>query len=156
MVFHEDIYAIDEKNDSASEGVSESIPEKDESKDKLPLKYKGTNEHQLLILVSNSAEEFLSAKETAFLGNILKAVNYNLEDVAIVNMHSCDHSIDEITDIILPEQIISFGTEGMGGNLYTIFDQQDIKNLSADDLSAIEENIDLKKKLWQQLKILFA
>lgn len=98
---------------------------------------------------------------TMFL-NLLSACNLSLEKVDLISPYTIELSIYDLLKKYTPTKIILFGVASseIGLSLYfPDYQVQDVDGLSyltAPDLMLIENNPELKKKLWQSLKKFFS
>jgi len=124
--FHEDIYYIKEKQ----------IKEVDKLSSK-----------KTVLIVLDSIES-----ENTLLEKILTAVALNIKDVEIVSPNS-------ETDPNQYQKIVLFTTGEWSmlkpSNKYQISELGNTQFLYADSLPMIGSDVTLKKKLWDQLKVLF-
>jgi hypothetical protein len=118
----------------------------------------GNNARNVLVLVRNNAQEFLSEAEHSFFTKLLKACNLELNDVAVVNLAKENALMERITKQLNPAHIISFGT-GAGNELFRMENVDGRKYLNAPRLSDLVEETEkskqLKAKLWSELKMMF-
>lgn len=124
-----------------------------------PLPTEGNNlKHCLLLVESNEA--VLEAELKALLEKIMGAVKRSLDDVLLVNVKEA--GIEQI-EALLSEQnhrhLIAFGTRKVVDLNNAALYQQTLVNrksyLRADALSAIAQNVEMKKALWGALKGMF-
>ena len=127
-----------------------------------PVKYLGTNQKNILVIVSHQNIPFLPDRELSFLSNILAACKLGIADIGIIN--SINVNQGDLQDIIHSEAktVLLFGAEpltiGLPINFPPFQLQQFNKRmyLHAPDLSQIENDKGLKSKLWNSLKALFS
>ncbi len=123
----------------------------------------GNNQKQVLILVEEKKHEFLSSQDLSFLQNILKAIQYEVNDVAIINLENKQYNIEELIEYFEPKQIISFkvppfnlGIQNKNIPKYTFAEIRDnIPFLHADALAIIQNDTDKKKALWLGIQRMF-
>jgi hypothetical protein len=128
-----------------------------------PIQFLGKNLKQFVILVCYSNEVHLPESQLEFLGNILKACQLNLGDVAIVNCHSQTVSFNNI-GLLQPKCIITFGEDPQIGNDFKTSTSFEISNkngvniINAPKLELLNQNTPdgkvLKGRLWNSLKLL--
>lgn len=117
-----------------------------------PLKFKGKNLKNVVILVPEVIEE-----EIEFLQKILGAVKFTLDDCALVSLAENTEltQLDEIS----PKVILAFGINkdkySLPATLYEISSESELKTLKADGLSSISTDNTKKKQLWEALQDLF-
>jgi hypothetical protein len=103
----------------------------------------------------------LPEAQLEFLGNILKACQLNLGDVAIVNCNSQEVNLNNIEQL-QPRQIISFGEEPQirnefrGPAFFEISNRNGMNIISGPKLEILNQNTPdgkvLKGRLWNCLK----
>lgn len=115
------------------------------------------------LVVCKTEENKLNDTETAFLGNILKAVGLQPPHVQIIPVAAQNNKLPAASLLRLyqPKNIITFGFQpadlmlNLNPQLYAPFDLSGTKILLADTLNNIENNKSKKLVLWQQLKLMF-
>lgn len=123
--------------------------------------YIGMNKKNILIIVSNGNTGIISEYELNFLNNVLTACKLNLADVAIVNWDVAETNQLELLTNLEPVTILLFNVDPVTLGLPINFPHFQIQAhnkkiyLHAPSLLEIENNIDLKKRLWGSLKLLF-
>lgn len=158
LFFDEEIYII--KEDSIIEVVGkeeEPVSKVEEPPvESLSLVYKGGNAKGIAIIINDDANEFLNATDETLLLNILKAIGFSLEDVAIINH---DKSGTEWQEQLDYSTAIIFGilpsTYGMGTENYLIQKKENASWLFSDSLFSLGSDRVLKGKLWGKLQELF-
>lgn len=126
------------------------------------IKFLGSNQKQITILVNETDTSFLSDKSFTFLTGILTACGLNVADVAIVNIvpHPNIH-FNAIHTVTQPHTMLLFGIspEEIGLPLhFPDFQVQRFNNtvyVCAPMLGKIEADKSLKTKLWAALKSAF-
>ena len=126
-----------------------------------PLNNSGNNQKKNLVIVSHQHFSFLPDEEINFLTNVLAACKLSIEDVAIVNNYKIDQT--HLQNIIHSEakNILLFGVQPFSIGLPINFPQFQLQQfnkrtyLHAPSLSQIENDKELKTKLWNALKTLF-
>jgi len=126
------------------------------------LKFLGSNQKQITILVNVSDATYLTDKSFAFLTGVLNACKLNMADVAIINMNQStnNHYLD-LNSITRPKIKLLFGVSPQEIGLpihFPYFQVQPYNNvvyLCAPDLNSIEEDKSLKTQLWAGLKSVF-
>lgn len=124
-----------------------------------PLPTEGNNLKHCLLLVE-SAEAVLEAPLKALLEKIMGSVKRSLDDVLLVNVKEAS---PEQIEALLSEQnhrhLIAFGTSKVtelnNAPLYQLSQVNRKNYLRADALSAIAQNVEMKKALWGALKEMF-
>lgn len=104
----------------------------------------------------------ISEAEKALLIKILGAIGTSLDHVDLVELSKI-HSLDyqSFTSQNITQKVISFGV-GLGKlnwnillNLYQPKNVAGVDFILSDELRILEENINLKKTLWNALKLMF-
>lgn len=126
-----------------------------------PLHYLGSNQKNILVIVSNSDIPFLPDAELNFLTNVLTACKLSLADIGIINYKT---EQAQLQNILTNEakKVLLFGVEPLAIGLpihFPPFQLQPFNKciyLFAPALSQIENDKGLKSKLWSALKTMFA
>jgi hypothetical protein len=122
----------------------------------------GGFKQQVILLVKNPDVAFVSDQELSFLSGILNACKLTLEDIAIINLDKAPMDYKSIAEKYKPRIIMMFGVDpGSLGLPFVMpeFQRQSYNNqvyLSAPSLSILENNKDLKRKLWTALQQVFS
>jgi hypothetical protein len=126
------------------------------------VKFLGNNGKNIVLLVSNNTVPFLPDDELSFLTNILSACKLSLADVAIVNVHSINkEEVETLIQPLSPKHVLLFGITPLSIDLPINFPQFQLQAfnkrtyLYSPDLKTLENNKELKSKLWNSLKTLF-
>lgn len=122
----------------------------------------GKNHKSCVILVNEPQHTILSQQDITFLENILKAIQYNLNDVIIINISNKAISLSEIQKEYSIKQLILFNIlpfeiEIKHKNIrqYEIIEHEKMFLLAVDSLQVITQNINKKKALWVSLQRMF-
>lgn len=122
----------------------------------------GKNKKHCVILIKETQHIILSKPDLTFLENILKAIQYTLEDVLIINVNNENLTIKEIQKEHIPEKIILFnilpfeiGIQDKNVHKYEVMELENFNILTADSLQVITQDIDKKKALWISLQRMF-
>lgn len=122
----------------------------------------GGNKQHIILLVNIPEVTFVSDEQLTFLSGILTACKLTLEDVGLVNLASYPElTYKKISETFSPRITILFGVEpgtiqlpfAMPG-----FQRQSFNNqvyLAVPSLTELENNKDLKRKLWDVLQQIF-
>lgn len=73
------------------------------------LKYLGENKKNIAIIVSNPNVVFTDEDDLIFITNVLKSIDLNLSDIALINLAAISASYKEMQDILLTQYFIFFG-----------------------------------------------
>lgn len=122
----------------------------------------GKNIKKCVILVNDSSNTFIDQTSLTFLENILKAIQYCLDDITLINFHHHKTSFQKIIEQYAPKQIVLFDVNsfqiGIENEHILHYESIEINNtqlLSAESLSIIQKNVDKKKALWMALQRIF-
>lgn len=123
-----------------------------------PFSYVGANERNILILVNDDRHPVSTLQGRELLGNILKAINLNRNDCALVNYASCNSAnFAQFNDFFQPQYVFAFGVSpeqlGIPGATYnSIVNQGESKLIFSSNLDALSGDAATKKLLWASLK----
>ena len=127
------------------------------------LNFFGGNKQHITLLVNNPAIAFVTDEQLTFLSGILNACKLTLEDVGLLNIASYPAiSYKKISDTLHPTIVIMFGILPDAIQLPFVmpeFQRQSFNNqvyLTVPSLSELENNKDLKRKLWSVLQQIFS
>lgn len=127
------------------------------------INFLGGNSKHILFLVKNENVPFLSGPELEFLSGVLSACKLNMSDIAVVNLYKTDDADHkQVIDLLAAETIIISGIESSALRLpFKIpeFQVQPFKNrkyLFTPGLDVIQNDKELKRKLWESLKNIFS
>ncbi len=125
------------------------------------IKYLGENQKNILLLIQNESEAYLSDESFNLLANILNACKLGMQDVALVNTANYPGArLQDYLTKIPARQAIYFAVNPATLGLppaqpYEITSFQGIPVLYSDDLQLIATDKALKGRLWMGLKQLF-
>jgi len=133
---------------------------------KLPAKSKikslGENRGNILFLVNNAENIFLSDDEMKLLSDLLTACKISMLDIALVNYHEYPNlDYNQILEQFQVKKILIFGLTASDLELpftipfFQIQKFQDQLYMISPSLSDFLNNIALKKELWNSLKKIF-
>ena len=127
------------------------------------LNFFGGNKQHILLLVNNPDVAFVTDQQLTFLSGILSACKLTLEDVGLLNIASYPAiSYKTISDAFTPRIIMLFGITTDAIQLPFLmpdFQRQSYNNqvyLAIPSLQALENDKDLKRKLWMVLQQIFS
>ena len=127
----------------------------------------GLDTKGVLILVHETEHSLLAPADQTLLEKILQAVNLSTDDVALVNWHSAQSSLEasNALDQHLPNQPyqtnIVFGEVPTPWSLSNFFEMYTVSHhgtrrfLRADPLKVLRENSEQKLRLWKCLQQVF-
>lgn len=122
----------------------------------------GKNHKKLLILVEDATHPVMERADGLFLKDVLKAIGYTFDDVAIVNIAHCRNQADwEMVNAIPFTQLFSFGVSHPQLPVtrtlapYELEGNGDKQFLLTDNLSTLRTERTHKITLWNLLKQMF-
>ena len=121
----------------------------------------GGNKKNILILVENRNEMYLTDDDLQFLTGILNACGLSMADVAIVNTYNLQHKILDLKNKFYPIILMAFGINwnvlGIENTLplYQSTIISEINVINAQPLHLLAKNVEEKKILWNCLKQIF-
>ena len=127
------------------------------------LNFFGGNKQHTLLLVNNPDIAFVTDQQLTFLSGILNACKLTLEDIGLLNIASYPAiSYKIISDAFTPRIIMLFGITTDTIQLPFLmpdFQRQSYNNqvyLAIPSLQALENDKELKRKLWMVLQQIFS
>jgi hypothetical protein len=136
---------------------------KNEASEKMLVPALGENQQKVLVIVNNADNKFLNDEDLKFLTSFLSACNLSVMDIALVNHYHCSSSnYSDFNEQFQPKKVLMFGISPETINLpFTIpyFQLQNFgeqQYLVCPELAAISGEINFKKQLWNNLKIIFS
>jgi len=129
--------------------------------EKKAARYFGNNQKNIVVIVSHQSSPFLPDGELSFLSNVLAACKLSIADIAIINSTNIEqHDLQNIIDLE-GKNVLLFGVQPMSIGLPINFPPYQLQAfngrtyLHAPGLSEIENDKNLKTRLWTSLKALF-
>jgi DNA polymerase III psi subunit len=122
----------------------------------------GAHKKRILILVAHEKAAFLPEHELKFLTSVLKACQFAIDDVAILNLKKQPGDHVSLQSFFQSTSVLLFGIGPLDIDLPMNFPQFQLQNfnkciyLHAPALNEIEKEKELKQKLWSCLKNLFS
>lgn len=123
----------------------------------------GGNKQHIILIVNNPDAAFVTDQQLTFLSGILNACKLTLEDIGVVNIASYPAiSYKIISETFKPRIVLMFGITPDAIQLPFVmpeFQRQSYNNqvyLAAPSLDDLENNKDLKRKLWTALQQIFS
>lgn len=133
-----------------------------EPAEKIRIKSLGENNGNILFLVNNTENIFLSDEEMKLLSDLLTACKISMADIALVNYHQNPQlNYQQIADQFKSKKNLVFGLSAADLELpftipfFQIQKFQDSTYMIAPPFSDFLNNINLKKELWASLKKIF-
>jgi hypothetical protein len=125
-----------------------------------PLPFLGKNLRQVLLVVKNPDQAFVSEKIFTMLSKLLNACGLTMEDVALVNVaHLQEREPERLRQQFNPHKVIMFGTllPGLPENQprNTPWNEGGMELLYTDTLEAMDQTAELKMPFWIALKRFF-
>jgi DNA polymerase III psi subunit len=121
----------------------------------------GNHTKNLLILVRCANALHLDEQSLQLLIGILSACKLTMDDVAVFNIHQHEVVNDEyLIQHFQPQKIICFGIEAKADlsipkNIFEPTERNNIQWISSPPLEQINGDVQMKKSLWNGLKIFF-
>ena len=128
----------------------------------IEISYFGGNKQHILLLVNDPDNAFIDDAQLTFLSGILNACKLTLEDIALVNIADNSTNYKKLNEDLSPKIIIMFGVIPEEIQLPFVipqFQKQSYNNqfyIAASSLTDLEDNKDLKRRLWAVLQQLFS
>ncbi len=127
------------------------------------LNFFGGNKQYIMLLVNNPHTSFVTDQQLTFLSGILTACKLTLEDIGLLNIAATPViSYKIISNSFKPRIVIMFGISPDAIELpfvMPVFQRQSYNNqvyLAVPSLDELENNKDLKRKLWTVLQQIFS
>ncbi|MEO5783370.1 MAG: hypothetical protein ABIQ07_08875 [Ginsengibacter sp.] len=127
------------------------------------LNFFGGNKQHIILLVNNPDTAFVTDQQLTFLSGILNACKLTLEDIGLLNIASYPAiSYKTISEALTPRIIMLFGISTDSIQLPFLmpdFQRQSYNNqvyLVVPTLHALENDKNLKRKLWAVLQQIFS
>jgi hypothetical protein len=119
--------------------------------------YLGGNKKHFLILTHYAGEEFIAADHLAALQSILKRKEYELADVAIINVAKFTTTIIDLVGYFKPEKLLILGEAAVpaGMGIPPLNQHKKMKNgllLRSFSFSEMMSSNENKKAFWEQVK----
>ncbi len=126
------------------------------------LTFLGNNKKNIVIIISNATTPYLEDNEFTLLSNVLGACKLTLADIALINVYNKDsEAIQNTINLLKAKIVMMFGVEPLDIGLpmnfphFQIQSFNNLKYLGNTTLQSLENDKELKKKLWVCLKELF-
>ncbi len=103
-------------------------------------------------VIINKGWKELAEGEVELLSKILNSVRISLASVKILEMSDLD--LSQMSE--KPAQLICFGSQVRGLQLYEVIETPETRLVVADNLTVLSKDDQLKKRLWTSLKQLFS
>lgn len=122
----------------------------------------GGNRQHILLLVHDNNNAFVDETQLTFLTGILNACKLTLEDIALVNIYMSTASYKKLNVTLSPKIILMLGVTPDEIQLPFVmpeFQRQSYNGqvyIAAPSLTELENNKELKRKLWTVLQQLFS
>lgn len=122
-----------------------------------PIQVRGNFEKGILIL---HEEDSLKPEVMDMLVKMINAVGHSMNEVGLLNSDSLEGKTMEDFKNLNAHTVLKFGrikhpVNSVLTSMYEVYSEDETEYLSADALSVIAEDKNLKKKLWTALQILF-
>ena len=124
------------------------------------IEFLGANKKSVAVLVSYPDERWIYPKDKIILERILASVKLSFDDVAIINtQYFSPKSLDELVVNLPAGRIIGFATVNIFGDKITPDELAKTDKATVlmmrSSLEEIAMNVDLKRLLWNNLKLMF-
>jgi hypothetical protein len=129
------------------------------------LQFLGKHLKKTTVFVYFKQDIYLPDAHLNFLGNVLKACNLNLADIAIINIAKQEVTVEAVKELLAPNGLIFFNVDPASIRLDCILPEFSIKRidgmllLRVPPLEKLNQNNEegklLKSKLWLCLKEFF-
>jgi len=133
-----------------------------EAAEKINIKSLGNNKQQIIFLVNDKENLFLSDGDMKFLTDLLTACKISMADLALINYNSNPElNFDQLLQSFHPKKIFIFGVSanelGLPFNcpFFEIKNEGEQTFMTSPSLAELKENVSLKKQLWTSLKKMF-
>ncbi|MDB5005425.1 MAG: hypothetical protein JWQ34_3650 [Mucilaginibacter sp.] len=120
--------------------------------------YLGKNKKQFLIITHYPQHEFIADEHLTALQNILKRKEYDIDDVAILNLAKATvTALDELVTHFNPQKLLILGKDAQPANMGVIALNQtkqlpDLTALYSFSFDEMMSSVDNKKAFWEQMK----
>jgi hypothetical protein len=164
-IYNEDLYIIDKPSMILAKaqaprqvGADANTEQQELVNEPSSVKYLGSNNKGILILVNDPESEFLNETDLGFLMRIVESgLKYSKTDIAIVNC--AKYPYWQIFDEIHHTFLIALGSHQadvlQGKSKYQVSDNEGIRVLIADELATMADDREKKGKLWSSLQNMF-
>ncbi|RFZ81779.1 hypothetical protein DYU05_18330 [Mucilaginibacter terrenus] len=121
--------------------------------------YLGSNNKRFVILVNYHNEEHIAAQHLTALTNILKRLEHEIDDVAILNTHKQAVTMENLVSNLEPKKLLVLGKAAMPVELAMLqlnkpATHNNIKTLYSFSFDEMMDSNDMKKAFWDQMKML--
>jgi hypothetical protein len=125
------------------------------------LQFLGGNRKGIFVLVDNNEATFLPGSQLDLLMEILSACKLTMEDVALVNINKADFNYRKLPDLEMKIVLvfgIAFSDLGLPFKIpeFQVQSFEEHSWLLIPSINLLQENKELKRKLWLCLKQLFS
>jgi hypothetical protein len=120
--------------------------------------YLGKNKKRFLIITHYPQHEFIADEHLTALQNILKRKEYDIDDVAILNLaNATAPALDELATYFNPKKLLILGKDAQPANMEVIALNQtkqlpDFTALYSFSFDEMMSSVDNKKAFWEQMK----
>ncbi len=166
-LFKDKLVLLNENQPESRREISTGeVTQNNESDNVLPeIWWLGKNKKNIVILLKDKDNKFISEANLSFLLNILNACKLTPDDIAVVNIANTKVKLEQISDTLQPEALLLFDTKpaeldiDVKPLLYTVMYPKGFKLLysaSLDNLNGNNPEQKIEKgKLWNALKLMF-
>lgn len=132
---------------------------KENKNSKQPLKYLGQIESGFLMVINSVPD--IDPKDLEMVQNLLlNGLKLTWENAALLNLNlNPEYDLAEILTTLKPRQLLVWGCNKHGdsveiADLYSVKKSANGKQLWVDEIAVFHDNNELKRKLWNQIKLL--
>jgi hypothetical protein len=124
----------------------------------LSFNYLGGNKKNFVVVVHYPELEFIAESHLTALENVLKRLEFSLDDIAILNKAKYDDvTLAGLTDFFKPAKLLLLGSNALPADIEALTSNQpkQIKNctvLFSFSFDEMMDNQEYKKAFWEQMK----
>jgi hypothetical protein len=121
-------------------------------------KYLGGYSTKFLVIVHYPDHEFIATNHLEALGNILKRLGFDTNDIAILNLANHNEVIfSDVMDFFKPEKLLLLGESALPAGIETLTlnvtkQVNSCNTLFSYNFSEMMDNLADKKAFWEQMK----
>lgn len=156
FIFQDDIYLLNQDKNTFVEAVCEPTPVVET--EPAGFNYLGGNKKSFLVVVHYPDVEFIADSHFEALQNILKRLEYSLDDIAILNLANYAETLfNDLTGYFKPEKLLLLGEKAAPGGFEKLALNMParLNNCNALFSYSFDEMMDdqeKKKAFWEKMK----
>lgn len=156
FIMQEDIFLLNK--DKTGFANPSALPPPDAKTEAVSFNYLGGNKKNFLVVVHYPGIEFINVPHLEALQNILKRLQYNLDDIAVLNLANYAHTgFNDLMEYFNPQKLLVLGAKAipMGIDNLTLNvtaqlnDRTALFSFSFDEMM---DNLENKKAFWEKMK----